>query len=93
MSPGCLAAAAYVAVLLSRRCRRSRGSEASDSGPARPPVTQTKPAADPVPQLEQALAKSPDDPKVNVALAVAYLDRGDDCARARKAAARGESGA
>ena len=38
---------------------------------------QTKPAADPVPQLEQALAKNPDDPKVNVALGVAYLDRGD----------------
>jgi tetratricopeptide (TPR) repeat protein len=38
---------------------------------------QTKPAADPVPQLEQALARNPDDPKVNIALAVAYLDRGE----------------
>ena len=41
------------------------------------PVAQAKPAADPVPQLERALAKNPDDAKINVALAVAYLDRGD----------------
>src|SRR5918995_1539364 len=38
---------------------------------------QTKPAADPVPQLEQALAKNPGDPKVNLALGLAYLDRSD----------------
>jgi tetratricopeptide (TPR) repeat protein len=60
MSPGCLAAAAYVAVLLSAAAG-----------------AQTKPAADPVPQMEQALAKNPDDPKVNVALGVAYFDRGE----------------
>ena len=41
------------------------------------PVAQTKPAADPVPQMEQALAKTPNDPKINIALALAYLDRGD----------------
>jgi tetratricopeptide (TPR) repeat protein len=40
-------------------------------------AAQTTPAADPVPQLEQALAKNPDDLKVNLALGVAYLDRGD----------------
>lgn len=37
---------------------------------------QTTPAEDPIPQLEQALAKNPDDPKINVALGVAYFDRG-----------------
>ena len=38
---------------------------------------QTKPAADPVRQMEQALAKNPDDPKINVALGLAYFERGD----------------
>jgi tetratricopeptide (TPR) repeat protein len=41
------------------------------------PLAQTKPVADPVPQLEQALAKNPDDPKINLALGLAYLDRSD----------------
>src|SRR5688500_5875126 len=74
MSPGCLAGTAYVALFLSAGAAR----ETQDPlVPARVPVGQTKPAADPVPQLEQALAKNPDDPKVNVALGVAYLDRGE----------------
>jgi tetratricopeptide (TPR) repeat protein len=74
MSPRCLAAA-YVALLLSAA---PAAPEAQDSTrPARAPVAQTKPAADPVPQMEQALAKNPDDPKVNVALGLAYFDRGD----------------
>jgi tetratricopeptide (TPR) repeat protein len=55
--------------------------QAQDSArPARMAAAQTKPAPDaidPVPPLEQALAKNPDDPKVNVALGVAYLERGD----------------
>jgi len=76
MNPGCLAAAAFVAVLLSAAAG-ARGAQES-SGPARASVAQTKPATDPVPQLEQALAKNPDDPKINVALGLAYLDRGDD---------------
>ena len=41
-------------------------------------MAQTKPAADPVPQMEQALAKNPNDPKVNIALGVAYLERGEN---------------
>ena len=41
-------------------------------------MTQTKPAADPVPQMEQALKKNPNDPKVNIALGVAYLERGEN---------------
>ena len=40
-------------------------------------VAQTTPAAPSVPQLEQALAKNPNDPKINVALGVAYFDRGE----------------
>ena len=43
-----------------------------------PLAAQTKPAADPVPQLQQALAKNPDDPKINIALGIAYLERGDN---------------
>jgi len=41
------------------------------------PMAQTKPATDPVAQMEQALAKNPDDPKINIALALAYFDRGE----------------
>ena len=69
MSPGCLAVAAYVTVLLSSTVAARDAQDSS--GPARAPVAQTAPPADPVPQMEQALAKSPDDPKVNVALALA----------------------
>jgi tetratricopeptide (TPR) repeat protein len=64
MNPGVLVSAAYVAMLLSAAAN------------AREIQEPTKPA-DPVPQLEQALAKNPDDPKINVALGLAYLDRGD----------------
>ena len=74
MSPGCLAAA-YAAVLLSAAA--GAGETQAPLGPARAPVAQTKPAADQVPQMEQALAKNPDDPKVNVSLALAYFDRGE----------------
>lgn len=52
--------------------------EAQDSAGPRAPTAHTKAEPDPVPQLERALAKSPDDPKVNVALGLAYLDRGDN---------------
>ena len=38
---------------------------------------QTKPPADRVPEMEAAVAKTPGDPKVNVALALAYFERGD----------------
>jgi tetratricopeptide (TPR) repeat protein len=76
MSPGCLAIAAYVAMLLSAAAS-ARGAQDS-KGPGRAPAAQTKPAADPVPQMEQALAKNPDDPKINVALGVAYLERGEN---------------
>ena len=83
MSPGCPAAVTCVAVLLSaspaREAHALSAVEGQESpGPARPPGAQTKPAADPVPQMEQALAKNPDDPKVNVALGVAYLERGEN---------------
>jgi tetratricopeptide (TPR) repeat protein len=67
-------AATSVALLLS-----ATGAAAQAQGSARPPgapAAQTKPA-DPVPQLERALAKTPDDPKVNLALGVAFLERGD----------------
>ena len=73
MNSGRLAATS-VALLLS-----ATGAAAQAQGSARPPgapAAQTKPA-DPVPQLERALAKTPDDPKVNLALGVAYLERGD----------------
>jgi tetratricopeptide (TPR) repeat protein len=40
-------------------------------------AAQTQPAADPVTQLEQAVAKNPDDAKVHLALGVAYLERSD----------------
>jgi tetratricopeptide (TPR) repeat protein len=70
-----------VALLLS-------ASDASAQARARsrisaPPVAsaaQTKPAPDTEPsaaQLEQALARRPNDPKINVALGIAYLERGD----------------
>ena len=71
-------AATSLAVLLS-----ATGAAVKAQDPAhRPgaPAAQTKLASAPeysVPQLEQALAKTPDDPKVNVALGVAYLQRGD----------------
>ena len=68
--------AAYVAVLLSAAAGAREAQE--PPSPARPPVAQTKPAADPVPQMEQALAKNPNDPKVNIALGVAYLERGEN---------------
>ncbi len=38
---------------------------------------QTPPAAPSLPQLEQALAKNPNDPRINIALGVAYFDRGE----------------
>ena len=45
---------------------------------ARETQAQTKRAANQVPQLEQALAKNPDDPKINVwRSALAYLERSD----------------
>ena len=59
MSPRRLAAAAFVAVLL---------SGGPDAGAAQD---------SPLSQMEQALARNPDDPKVNVALALAYFDRGE----------------
>ena len=70
-----LLAATSVAVLLSTT---GAAVHAQDSA-RRPgaPAAQTKPAADLVSQLEQTLAKNPDDPKVNVALGVAYLEGGD----------------
>ena len=58
------------------------------SAPARSQAPQARPAADPVPQLEQALAKNPDDPKLNVALGVAYLKRGEKRARSNGCSAR-----
>jgi tetratricopeptide (TPR) repeat protein len=72
MSPRCLATS--VAVLLSAMSAAAQAQDSTRS--PRAPAAQTKPAADPAP-LEQALAKNPDDPKVNVALGVAYLERGD----------------
>ena len=75
MSPRSLASAAYVAVLLSAA---AGARKTQNSSPARPPVARTKPASDPLPQMEQALKKNPDDPKVNVALGVAYLERGEN---------------
>ena len=90
MSPGRLAATC-VAVLLS-----VTGAAARAQDSARPPGAPAAPAKPAVgisvPQLEQALAKNPDDPKVNVALGVAYLERGDARPRARAAAARREGG-
>ncbi len=84
MKPGCLVAAAFVAVLLSTAAGRGQilyfniDVEIQDPTPRSTPVAQTRPAADPVPQMEQALAKNPDDPKVNVALGVAYFERGEN---------------
>jgi tetratricopeptide (TPR) repeat protein len=75
MSPGRLAAVASIALCLSAAAAAREAQDSSDRG--RAPAAQTKPAADPVPQMEQALAKNPDDPKINVALGLAYLDRGD----------------
>ena len=78
MSPFRLVATC-VAVLLNAPSVAAQAQ--SSARPPRAPAAQTRPAPDPessVPQLERALAKSPDDPKVNVALGVAYLERGDD---------------
>jgi tetratricopeptide (TPR) repeat protein len=61
MSQGTFVAAAYLVLFV--------GSAA--------PAAQTKPAEDSVQQLERALAKTPDDPKINLALGLAYLDRSD----------------
>ncbi len=48
-----------------------------DANPPRPPAARPQAEPDPVPQLEQALEKNPDDPKINITLGLAYLDRGD----------------
>src|SRR5215211_4153719 len=72
MRRGRFIAATYVAMFLSAVAAQESPT------PVRAPVPQTRPAADPVPQLEQALAKNPDDPKLNIALGVAYLERGEN---------------
>jgi tetratricopeptide (TPR) repeat protein len=41
------------------------------------PVAQTQQPADPLPQLVQALAKNPNDPKINISLGLAYFERGE----------------
>ena len=47
-------------------------------GSAPGPAIQAKPVTGSIPQLEEALAKRPGDAKINLALGLAYLERGDD---------------
>ena len=75
MTARCRTVAACAVVLLGTVAVARGAQESAGTAPARV-VAQTKPSADPVPQLEQALAKSPDDPKANVALGIAYLESG-----------------
>jgi tetratricopeptide (TPR) repeat protein len=87
MSPGCIGVTFVVVSCIATGFSRPAGENSAPfQGRLKPAATtygevleaQTKPAADPVPQLEQALAKNPNDAKVNVALGMAYFERGDD---------------